>query len=245
MGVNPKSSTIITQAKENKAQEIIDKKGEVSAAVDIKNDINKQKVEKVKQLVQQQPNKPETRGQKQAEQIVNSPKQTKINDITENKKVEVSNVKDISKAEHVDLILAPAKSVFTDDKQKENKDESRISSPTQNMPATSLDRLPSPLKIMFAKTENISPKHSPENEPKWYNNVPKEDTINASKIMSEMKNDINKQKKKTDPRGEHGCDKDVRRGHVPRRPRRKDPKELAVQDQKSTERRLCRKGKAA
>lgn len=194
--VNPKSSTIITQAKENKAQEIIDKKGEVSAAVDIKNDINKQKVEKVKQLVQQQPNKPETRGQKQAEQIVNSPKQTKINDITENKKVEVSNVKDISKAEHVDLILAPAKSVFTDDKQKENKDESRISSPTQNMPATSLDRLPSPLKIMFAKTENISPKHSPENEPKWYNNVPKEDTINASKIMSEMKNDINKQKKK-------------------------------------------------
>merc|ERR1712106_130389 len=175
---NASKSTIITQAKESKASETVDKKPPVNAVVDIKNDINKQKVEKVKQLVEKQPNKPDAKVQKQSEQIVNTSKQTK---------------------ENVDLILAPAKAVFTDDKQKENKDDSRISSPTQSMPATSLDRLPSPLKMMFAKTENVSPpNHSPENEPKWFNNVPKEDAnyINPSKVMSDMKNDINKQKKK-------------------------------------------------
>jgi len=196
---NPKSSTI-TEAKENKIHESADKKAEVSAVVDIKNDINKQKVEKVKQLVEQRSDKPETRGQKQAEQIVQSPKQTKMNEIAGGvKNVKVPDVKDLStvpQTENVDLILAPTKSVSSDDKQNQNKDESRISSPTQNMPATSLDRLPSPLKNMFAKTENTSPKHSPENEPKWFNNVPKEDSVNASRMMSEMKNDINKQKKK-------------------------------------------------
>jgi len=199
---NVSKSTTITQAKESKASETVDKKPPVNAVVDIKNDINKQKVEKVKQLVQKQPDKPDAKVQKQSEQIVNTSKQTKINETKETKKVEVANVKDIStvhQKENVDLILAPAKALFTDDKQKENKDDSRISSPTQSMPATSLDRLPSPLKMMFAKTENVSPpNHSPENEPKWFNNVPKEDAnyINPSKVMSDMKNDINKQKKK-------------------------------------------------
>lgn len=197
---NVSKSSTITQAKESKASETVDKKSQVNAAVDIKNDTNKQKVEKVKPLVKQS-DKPETAAQKQQEQIVKPLKQTKIKEPAVTKNAEVSNVKDISKSdqkENVDLILAPPKAVFTDDEQKENKDESRISSPTQNMPATSLDRLPSALKNMFTKTENVSPNHSPENAPKWFNNVPKEDPnyINPTKVMSEMKNDVNNQKKK-------------------------------------------------
>lgn len=198
---NISKSSVITQAKESKASETGEKKSPVNAAVDIKNDTNKQKVEKVKPLVQKQSDKPETAAQKPQEKIVKPLKQTKINEPAVTKKEEVSTVKDISKSdqkENVDLILAPTKAVFTDDEQKENKDESRISSPTQNMPATSLDRLPSALKNMFTKTENISPDHSPENTPKWFNNVPKEDPnyINPTKVMSEMKNDVNNQKKK-------------------------------------------------
>merc|ERR1712106_509560 len=107
---NASKSTIITQAKESKASETVDKKPPVNAVVDIKNDINKQKVEKVKQLVEKQPNKPDAKVQKQSEQIVNTSKQTKINEIKETKKVEVANVKDIStvhQKENVDLILAP------------------------------------------------------------------------------------------------------------------------------------------
>merc|ERR1712106_522923 len=107
---NASKSTIITQAKESKASETVDKKPPVNAVVDIKNDINKQKVEKVKQLVEKQPSKPDAKVQKQSEQIVNTSKQTKINETKEIKKVEVANVKDIStvhQKENVDLILAP------------------------------------------------------------------------------------------------------------------------------------------
>jgi len=198
----PKTSTI-TQANESKASKTVEKKPQPNAAAVTKTDDIRQKVDKVKPPVQKQSDKPpETTTEKQAEQTVKTCKQTKINESKETKKVEESNVKDISaphQKENVDLILAPASKKSLDDEQKENKDESRISSPVQNnMPATSLDRLPSALKTMFTKTENVSPKLSPENAPKWFNNVPKEDPnyVNPTKVMSEMKKDVNNQKEK-------------------------------------------------
>ena len=79
---------------------------------------------------------------------------------------------------------------------EEYKTDTRTSSPENNMPATSLERLPSPLKNMFSGT--VSPKSSPENAPKWYNNTPVEDPnfINPTKAITQMKNDVNKQVEK-------------------------------------------------
>ena len=76
------------------------------------------------------------------------------------------------------------------------KTETRTSSPENNMPATSLERLPSPLKNMFSGT--VTPKSSPENAPKWYNNTPRDDPnfINPAKVITQMKNDVNKQVEK-------------------------------------------------
>ena len=72
---------------------------------------------------------------------------------------------------------------------------SRTSSPENGMPATSLERLPSALKNMFAG--NISPpRSSPENAPKWYNNTPKDDPTDSNKVIAQLKNDYNKQVKK-------------------------------------------------
>ena len=73
------------------------------------------------------------------------------------------------------------------------QETSRTSSPENGMPATSLERLPSALQNMFIG--NISPKSSPENAPKWYNNTPKEDA--NDQLISQMKNDFKKQVKKT------------------------------------------------
>ena len=70
---------------------------------------------------------------------------------------------------------------------------SRTSSPENGMPATSLERLPSALKNMFVG--NTSPKSSPENAPKWYNNTPKDDPNDPAKVIAQMKNDYNKQVK--------------------------------------------------
>ena len=71
---------------------------------------------------------------------------------------------------------------------------SRTSSPENGMPATSLERLPSALKNMFAG--NPSPKSSPENAPKWYNNTPKDDPNDPNKAIAQLKNDYNKQVRK-------------------------------------------------
>ena len=81
-------------------------------------------------------------------------------------------------------------------KEKDFNTESRTSSPENNMPATSLERLPSNLKNMFSGT--VTPRSSPENAPKWYNNTPKEDPnhISPTKAISQMKNDVNKQVEK-------------------------------------------------
>jgi len=173
------------------AKETVDKKPQVTAAVEIKNEANKKKSEAAKPLAQKQ-----DVAAKQSLSKCNTEKseQSKAN-------VSTDKVKDISIAQskdNVNLILAPAKPIEIKEEPTESKGESRRSSPTQNMPATSLERLPSALQDMFTKTENTSPKHSPENVPKWYNNTPKEDPnfVNPTKIMSEMKNDLNKQKKK-------------------------------------------------
>ena len=72
---------------------------------------------------------------------------------------------------------------------------SRTSSPENGMPATSVERLPSHLKNHFLG--NPSPKSSPESTPKWYNNHPKVDPNDPSKAIAQMKNDFNKQVRKT------------------------------------------------
>jgi len=64
-------------------------------------------------------------------------------------------------------------------------------SPTPQMTAASLDRLPSPLKNMFSKTEN-SPKEKTVDSPVWFDNVPSDSSVNAMKEMCNMKADANR-----------------------------------------------------
>lgn len=64
-------------------------------------------------------------------------------------------------------------------------------SPTPQMTAASLDRLPSPLKDMFSKTEN-SPKEKTIDSPIWFDNVPSDSSVNAMKEMCNMKADANR-----------------------------------------------------
>jgi hypothetical protein len=59
------------------------------------------------------------------------------------------------------------------------------------MTAASLDRLPSPLKNMFSKTENV-PKEKTADSPAWFDNVPSEASGNANKEMNAMKADANR-----------------------------------------------------
>ena len=97
------------------------------------------------------------------------------------------------KADKNDLIISP-NSLKPSSAPALPDNVSRTSSPENGMPATSLERLPSALKNMFAG--NLSPKSSPENAPKWYNNTPKDDPNDPNKAIAQLKNDYNKQVKK-------------------------------------------------
>ena len=99
--------------------------------------------------------------------------------------------KEVSEVANCDNRAASSKNEV----KKDQENVSRTSSPENGMPATSLERLPSELKNMFVG--NVSPRSSPENAPKWYNNNPKTDPDQErqNKMIAQMKNDFNKQVK--------------------------------------------------
>ena len=161
---------------------------DISDAVVTKNDVNRQKI-----AVQQDASKAVKIAEKQTENGHKISTENKLISQKQNGNV-LSNAK--HPRENSELIISAFCSPPDKDKVKTKSDTdspSRTSSPENQMPATSLDRLPTPLKNMFAS--NISPKLSPENAPKWYNNTPVEDPnfVNPNQVMAEMKKDLSKQ----------------------------------------------------
>ena len=156
----------------------------------VKNEANKKQTEFISSGPQQK------QQDKQVSKVANKDKivATSAPNPTQAQTKSAESISSPPKTDKTDLITSP-NSLKPSSAPAHPENVSRTSSPENGMPATSLERLPSALKNMFAG-KSPSPKSSPENAPKWYNNTPKDDPNDPNKVIAQMKNDYNKQVKK-------------------------------------------------